>query len=91
MFIWVELPRHLDAVALLRAAVAEENVAFTPGMALAAGGHDRANHCLRLSFASNPPQRLEEGVRRIAKVLRSMLDSERPSTAEAHPVVSDGC
>ena len=34
------------------------------------GGH--ANHCLRLSFANNPPQRLEEGIRRLGRVIKAL-------------------
>jgi 2-aminoadipate transaminase len=73
MFVWVELPREMDATVLLRAAVEAEQVAFSPGDVFAsrAGGH--ARHCLRLSFANNPPERLEEGIRRLGRVIKTML------------------
>jgi 2-aminoadipate transaminase len=73
MFVWVELPREMDATVLLRAAVETEQVAFSPGDVFAsrAGGH--ARHCLRLSFANNPPERLEEGIRRLGRVIRALL------------------
>jgi len=75
MFIWVELPREMDATALLRTAVETEQVAFSPGGVFASrpGGH--ANHCLRLSFANSPPERIEEGIRRLGRVLRVTLSS----------------
>lgn len=73
MFVWVELPREMDATLLLREAVETESVAFTPGAAFAAGGSRHANHCFRLSFANNPPARLEEGVRRLARVVKALL------------------
>ncbi len=71
MFVWVELPREMDATVLLRTAVATEQVAFSPGSVFASkeGGH--ASHCLRLSFASNPPQRIEEAIRRLGRVVKA--------------------
>jgi 2-aminoadipate transaminase len=73
MFVWVELPREMNATALLRAAVETEQVAFSPGAVFASrdGGH--ANHCLRLSFANNSPLRLEEGIRRLGQVIKAMM------------------
>jgi 2-aminoadipate transaminase len=78
MFVWVELPREMDATMLLRAAVETENVAFTPGVAFAANGSKHANHCLRLSFGNTPPTRLEEGIRRLARVIKAMMPTGNP-------------
>lgn len=73
MFVWVELPREMDATVLLRAAVETEHVAFSPGSVFASrpGGH--AGHCLRLSFGNSTPERIEEGVRRLGRVVRALL------------------
>ncbi len=73
MFVWVELPRAMDATTLLRTAVETEQVAFSPGEVFASkqGGH--ARHCLRLSFANSTPERLEEGIRRLGRVIRALL------------------
>jgi 2-aminoadipate transaminase len=73
MFLWLELPPELDATELLRTAVEIEKVAFCPGAAFAAGGGRHADHCLRLSFASLPPDRIEEGIRRLAHAVRRTL------------------
>ncbi len=73
MFVWVELPREMDATVLLREAVETESVAFTPGAAFAAGASRHANHCFRLSFANNPPARIEEGIRRLSRVVKALL------------------
>jgi 2-aminoadipate transaminase len=78
MFVWGELPREMDATVLLRAAVETENVAFTPGVAFAANSSRHANHCLRLSFGNNPPARIEEGIRRLARVIKAMLPTGNP-------------
>jgi GntR family transcriptional regulator/MocR family aminotransferase len=63
----VTLPDGLDATALLPRAVAR-GVSFTPGPAFYAdrGGDDT----LRLSFSSVPASRIDEGVRRLAGVIR---------------------
>ena len=73
MFVWVELPREMDATVLLRAAVETEKVAFSPGSVFASkeGGH--ARHCLRLSFANHTPARIEEGVRRLGRVIKALM------------------
>lgn len=78
MFVWVELPREMDATLLLRAAVESEQVAFSPGSVFASkdGGH--AGHCLRLSFGNSTPARIEEGVRRLGRVIRALLGRPSP-------------
>lgn len=71
LYVWVELPEGVTATELLRDAVALENVAFTPGPVFSAKGG--AESALRLSFGSNPPHRIEEGVQRLARVLHAKL------------------
>ncbi|RRR74615.1 MAG: PLP-dependent aminotransferase family protein [Candidatus Viridilinea halotolerans] len=67
-FVWVRLPTHLDAAALLPIAEAA-GVSYLPGTRFFAtgGGH----HYLRLSFSLLPPSELELGIARLSKVLRS--------------------
>lgn len=67
-FVWVELPAAVDCAALLNVAIEEERVAFVPGHAFAAGGV-AARNCMRLSFASCSPDEIEEGVRRLARLV----------------------
>lgn len=69
MFVWVRLPRGTDTVALLRRAVANEQVAFVPGSAFCAHDPGQSAHCMRLCFASLPPERIEEGIARLARAL----------------------
>jgi len=68
MFLWVELPRGMDASALLAKAV-EEKVAFVPGAPFYAG--QPVAEALRLAFVTVPPPRIEEGVKRLAGVIRA--------------------
>lgn len=67
MFLWVTGPRDLDALDLLQRAIAQK-VAFVPGRDFfpADGGR---NH-FRLNFSNSAPERLREGVRRLAALVR---------------------
>lgn len=70
MFIWVTLPEHLDTMRLLEQAVAQ-NVAFVPGAPFFANA-PRQN-MLRLSFVTVPPEKIEEGVARLGRLIDAML------------------
>jgi 2-aminoadipate transaminase len=61
-FLWLDLPEDVDTVSLL-AMAAEEGVAFVAGPDFMLEGGQSS---LRLSFASVPPARIGEGVRRLA-------------------------
>lgn len=71
MFVWAELPQRLDALELLQTAVETEAVAFSPGMVFY-GDDPRGARSLRLNFTSLPPDRIEDGIRRLGRVLRSL-------------------
>jgi 2-aminoadipate transaminase len=81
LFLWVELPARLDARELLPCALAR-NVAFVPGGSFwARGGGD---HTLRLNYSNMPPERIEEGVRRLGEVVREALaNADSPGAASA--------
>ncbi len=70
MFLWAELPRGLDATRILAQAIAE-NVAFVPGAPFYAAAPQAET--LRLAFVTVPPPRIEEGVERLAQVIRRHL------------------
>ena len=67
-FLWLDLAEGTDTTALLAEAKGE-GVAFVPGpdFMIEGGGNS-----LRLSFASVPPERIPEGVSRIARALDRM-------------------
>ena len=71
MFIWVTLPAHLDAEALLRRSLAEVKVAFVPGASFHADGTGR--NTLRLNFSLNPEEVAIAGIRRLGGVLHRAL------------------
>lgn len=76
LYVWVELPRSLDATALLRIAVETEQVAFAPGEAFAATAASDIRHCLRLSFGNCPPERIEDGIRRLGRVISRFVPED---------------
>lgn len=70
MFVWIELPEGTDAVALLERAIKEANVAFVPGSAFHADRSGR--NTLRVSFCTNKPDRVREGIRRLCGLLEAV-------------------
>lgn len=68
MFLWVTGPAELDGLALLQRAI-EHKVAFVPGRDFfpTEGG---ANY-LRLNYSNSTPERIREGVRRLAALCRT--------------------
>jgi len=74
-FLWLTFGEHVATTELAEIAIAE-GVAFIPGKAFSVGG--RFENALRLSFATNPPERTAEGVRRLRQALdRAYGDSWR--------------
>ncbi|MEV4167977.1 PLP-dependent aminotransferase family protein [Nonomuraea sp. NPDC049709] len=65
-FVWATLPEGLDSKAILPRAVAER-VAFVPGTGFFSDGSG-ARH-MRLSYCYPEPDRIREGVRRLAGVI----------------------
>jgi DNA-binding transcriptional MocR family regulator len=64
----VTLPEGLEATAVLPRAI-ERGVAFTPGIAFWVDG--AGERTLRLSFSSVTTAQIEEGVKRLAEVIKS--------------------
>ncbi len=68
---WLTLPNGLDATAMLPRAIAAL-VAYVPGTGFYVDGQGRQN--LRLSYCYPEPDRIREGVRRLAAVVESELE-----------------
>lgn len=69
LFLWVTLPKQVDTEKLLKIALEEEKVAFVPGTAFYPQGDSSGRHCMRLNFSNATPEQIEEGIRRLGKVL----------------------
>ncbi|WP_313176264.1 PLP-dependent aminotransferase family protein [Massilia sp.] len=70
MFIWVTLPKHIDAMKLLDQAIAAR-VAFVPGAPFYAT--DPETNTLRLSFVTVPPERIREGIAILGQLIAAAL------------------
>jgi 2-aminoadipate transaminase len=74
-FVWVELPKFVDAKTMLAEAV-ERGITYTPGDGFYPDGRSGRN-CMRLAFCYAPPEKIEEAVRRLAEVLEDRLELYR--------------
>jgi 2-aminoadipate transaminase len=72
LFIWVSLPEAVDATALLRVAIETERIAFIPGQAFGTAGGFQAISCLRLNFSNCPQEQIEDGIDRLARLIRAV-------------------
>jgi DNA-binding transcriptional MocR family regulator len=74
IFIWVTLPERVNTWNLLPRAVEQEKIAFVPGVAFGIQG--RGQNSLRLNFSNATPEMIEEGVKRLGKIVREAVDRE---------------
>ncbi|MFT4265089.1 MAG: PLP-dependent aminotransferase family protein [Nocardioides sp.] len=70
-YVWLTLPPGVNAKAMLPRAVTAR-VAYVPGTAFFADGFGTSS--MRLSFCYPTPERIREGVRRLAGVLEAEMD-----------------
>ncbi len=70
-FVWLSLPEGLDAKAMAPRAISSR-VAFVPGTAFFAGEGGKQH--MRLSYCYPEPERIREGVRRLASVVEQELE-----------------
>jgi DNA-binding transcriptional MocR family regulator len=66
LFVWATLPEGLDSKAMMPRAI-HARVAYVPGTGFYAHGGGTGN--IRLNFSFPPPERIREGVRRLASVV----------------------
>lgn len=70
IFLWVTLPDQLDTSDIFRDAI-EEKVAYIPGSVFSES--EGYHNTMRLNFANLEPDEITEGIRKLAKVVRSHL------------------
>jgi 2-aminoadipate transaminase len=74
MFLWATLPEQLSAGDLFERAL-KEKVAFVPGTPFFVNGG--GDHNMRLNFSNADESRIEEGIRRLGKVMKQSLEDRR--------------
>jgi 2-aminoadipate transaminase len=70
LFVWVELPRGMNAAELVKPAV-ERLVLFPPGAGFFRDG--TGQNTMRLNFSNQPVDNIREGVRRLGQVVKEAL------------------
>ncbi len=70
LFLWVKLPEHMNADEMFYEAV-QENVAYVIGSAFHCDGHGK--NTMRLNFSYPTPDEIEEGIKRLAKVIKKNM------------------
>lgn len=70
-FVWVTLPPYLDAESFLEESILEAKVSYVIGRPFTCD--QSARNCLRLAFSVEDPDRIHEGIARLAKVIRKRM------------------
>jgi len=74
LFLWVTLPEGMSSLELFREAV-KQKVAFVPGESFfPCGGGENT---MRLNFSMMPPEKINEGIARLARAVKNALVAEK--------------
>ncbi len=87
LFLWVRLPENLDAEAVFKTALAN-NVAIVPGASFFAEG--KPHNFMRLNFSHPPPERIAEGIRRLASAVQTEMARRKAMPAKRSEETADG-
>lgn len=74
LFLWLRLPDGMDTEQLLRPAVEEEGVAYVVGSGFHADGGGK--NTMRLNFSFPSEENIEEGIRRLARLVKKRMPKE---------------
>lgn len=76
LFLWITLPEGMRSMELFREAV-KQKVAFVPGESFfPCGGGENT---MRLNFSMMPPDKINEGISRLARAVKNALISQKRS------------
>jgi 2-aminoadipate transaminase len=78
LFIWVWLPEGIDTQDMLAHAI-EQKVAYVPGSAAFVDGS--GHNTMRLAFSSSTPEKIDEGIRRLAAVVKAEIAAKTVGTS----------
>jgi 2-aminoadipate transaminase len=70
-YIWATLPDYLDTEDLLALAIEQEKVAFVPGAGSYLNGS--GSNKMRLAYCAVPEEKIDDGVKRLAKVIKEQM------------------
>ena len=78
LFTWVELPGGINTTDLLTEACSnpEVKVSYVAGEGFYKEGEGKGTNCMRLSFGAVTPEQINEGIRRLGKLIASKLEEK---------------
>lgn len=71
MFIWVSLPEKIDTKEMFADAI-KAKIAYVHGAAFCVDGCGK--NCMRLNFSNTDDDKIEEGIKRLAKIIKEKLN-----------------
>ncbi len=74
LFVWMRLPEGIDTTDMLQDAI-EHKVAYVPGASSYVDG--RGQNTIRLSYSLVTPEKIEEGIRRLAGVVKTAIEAKQ--------------
>ena len=74
MFIWVNLPEYIDTDEMMKEAL-DNKVAYVPGSAFYANTPEKNK--MRLSFVTVPPEKIEQGIKTLAKLIAEKIEAHK--------------
>jgi len=74
LFVWARMPEGIDTQEMLELAI-EKKVAYVPGAAAFVDG--KGHNTMRLSYSLATPEIIDEGIRRLAEVIRETLEAKK--------------
>jgi 2-aminoadipate transaminase len=78
LFVWMRLPEGIDTTDMLELAI-EKKVAYVPGAASFVDGGGQ--NTLRLAFSLATPEMIDEGIRRLASVVKETIEAHKITAA----------
>lgn len=70
MFLWVTLPAHINTKEMFQDAI-KQKVAYVHGAAFCAD--DSSHNAMRLNFSNPEDNKIEEGIKRLAKIIKNRM------------------
>jgi len=74
LFVWMRLPEGIDTTDMLQDAI-EHKVAYVPGASSYVDG--RGQNTIRLSYSLVTPEKIDEGIRRLAGVVKTAIEAKQ--------------
>ncbi|MDD5502947.1 MAG: PLP-dependent aminotransferase family protein [Candidatus Thermoplasmatota archaeon] len=85
MFVWVRLPKDINVRDMVPRAI-QEKIAYVPGDAFYTTGEGK--NCMRLNYTNASDEQIEEGIKRLGKIMKEELAKTKTANHTAPPPAS---